>query len=229
MRSRRGGALADRSWNPFLYPQARHRRTESPPKLGRYPLFKPYLRRDFFGRCVYCCKPDGLDPQTAHFHVEHYRPKQVFPAQELDYDNLYYACGNCNGRKGTFWPTDADLANGRWVANPCEHVMIDHLKFDRLEVQARSKAGTFMVERLDLNMSEAVSFRSFVLSSVRDNLRRRNRCRNTLTKLVAKRDSSNAPIEILRLSGDIAKVAAEVDSSEGFLRRLLGGVGPLPD
>ena len=35
--------------------------------------------------------------------VEHVKPKSLFPAEQLDPENLVLACVNCNNAKGEFW------------------------------------------------------------------------------------------------------------------------------
>lgn len=145
--------------NPFRYPKARHVRKETPPNYGRYQQFKPHLRKEFAGQCVYCRAVDHGREDA--FGVDHYRPKSnpLFKGLETEYLNLYYACNRCNRYKLAFWPTATQLMEGRFIPNPCEHVMFDHLRYQRGEVVAHSRAGEHTIKRLDLNPEDAVMYR----------------------------------------------------------------------
>jgi len=148
--------------NPFSYPTRRHRRTERPRAYADYHRYKPYLRREFGGQCVYCRLPDALK-EEAIFHVDHFRPKARFPELVADYENLLYACPACNRRKGDYWPTEEDLAAGRQVANTCDVVMSKHLKYVGAEVRGLSRRGRFTVAHLCLNDERSMEYRRFYM------------------------------------------------------------------
>lgn len=81
----------------------------------------------FNGKCAYC------EAQVSHVYwgdIEHFRPKDSFPLLAVDWDNLLYACGICNGAsfKGTKFPLDG---NGEpLLINPCIDNPDDHLEFE---------------------------------------------------------------------------------------------------
>lgn len=52
-------------------------------------------------RCAYCQSPAGADQ---HGHVEHFRPKSLFPTLAYEWDNYFLACEACNTLKGNRWP-----------------------------------------------------------------------------------------------------------------------------
>lgn len=149
--------------HPLAFPRTRHVRTEDP-RLGKTPYvdykdYKPALRREFSRRCVYCRRPDEpISP--GDFHVEHYRPVKLFPELERTYANLFYACARCNSRKKAYWPgTPAEEAT-HFLPNPCDHVMVDHVKYDGSKAVARSEAGEVAVRQLDLNEEIFVVWRA---------------------------------------------------------------------
>ena len=81
----------------FHYPDATHLRRHAPRGYRDYTSYKPWLRDEFTFQCVYClCRerwfPDG---ETA-FSVDHLRPYAVAPEHHTNYDNLVYACCQCN-------------------------------------------------------------------------------------------------------------------------------------
>ena len=139
---------------PFWYPTKKHQRTEIPPVYANYRDYKPYLKDEFSGRCVYCRKADsGQDPGS--FHVEHYKPKYLFSELVNVYINLFYACASCNRFKSNYW----SAKKSKQVLNPCNHVMSQHLVFASELVEKRSSQGRLNMELLRLNNAEAVSYR----------------------------------------------------------------------
>jgi len=164
--------------------------------------------------------PDGLRG-SSQFAVEHYLPKKPFKNFELTYSNLYYACLNCNCRKGQFWAKEPDLAVGRFIANPCDHVMTDHVKFDRVNVVARSTAGEFMVERLALNMAEILLIRGFILSSIRDNMKLRAEAQAALIGLDERLATEADPEQRSVMESARHEVGDNLGTAETNLRLLL--------
>lgn len=148
---------------PFEYSKDRHSRTQSPGQLSTYQKYKPVLRIEFTRKCVYCRMPDGLRGAEG-FGVDHYRPKKYFPELLKHYDNLYYCCNPCNRRKTSFWPSDPQSA--QFIPNPCEHIMFAHLQFKDELIIAKSEAGKFTLEFLDLNDPALVSQRRAMQSLI---------------------------------------------------------------
>lgn len=147
---------------PYVYPKSKHRRQLNPPQYSAYRKYKPYLRQEFQGQCIYCRTPDSLlgEPQ---FGVDHYRPKSIFASLSSDYRNLYYCCNACNRYKGNSWHPD----NGEFfIPNPVDHVMFSHLRYKQAIVDYVSRAGEFTVELLQLNSKTMVEYREDVLHSI---------------------------------------------------------------
>jgi len=85
---------------PFRYPKNKRRRRHGPRGYADYRPHKPWLRDEFEFRCVYClCRerwfPDGDDC----FSVDHVTPRSEAPELACEYDNLVYACCQCNAAK----------------------------------------------------------------------------------------------------------------------------------
>jgi hypothetical protein len=110
--------------------------------------------------------PDG-SRQADNFGVDHYKPRSLFEHLSSHYDNLFYACNTCNRRKGDYWPSPDDLEAKRFVANPCDHRMADHLRFRGIEVQYRSAVGQFMVDTLLLNDTDSLALRRMTEAAIR--------------------------------------------------------------
>lgn len=151
---------------PFRYPKQKHVRRQKPKQYKSNSSFKPYLRDEFEGKCVYCRLPDDM---KGTFGVDHYKPMVKFEKEELAmvYSNLFYSCNNCNSRKGDYWPTRAELDKGIFIPNPCDYTMATHLWFQGVEVQARDDAGRYTERLLQLNDNELVLYRDFVVRAIR--------------------------------------------------------------
>jgi len=147
----------------FLYSKVRHRRTETPPVFTDYHRYKPFLRVEFLQKCVYCRAAD-TPGKYEMFGVDHYRPKKHFDELRCTYSNLFYACNPCNRRKDEFW---ADDASEKFIPNPCDHVMFDHLRFVGASVEAHSVAGEWTIDLLDLNEEASVLFRENIITLVK--------------------------------------------------------------
>lgn len=151
---------------PFVYPKDRHIRREEPPQYKTRRSYKPFLRREFEQKCVYCRMPDTMKGQES-FAVEHYLPKNKYPHLEHDYRNLFYACLPCNSNKGDFCPDPKHPAKGVFIPNPCEHSMFEHLRFRAEKVEARSKEGVFTKELLGLDDDEVTRYRAFIIGTIK--------------------------------------------------------------
>jgi uncharacterized protein (TIGR02646 family) len=52
-------------------------------------------------KCVYCEGPINA-PRASH--VEHFKPKSIFPSLAYEWRNYFLGCAGCNGAKGDKWP-----------------------------------------------------------------------------------------------------------------------------
>lgn len=68
-------------------------------KTLRYRVFETYGRK-----CLLC----GTDQET--LHVDHIKPRSLFPELELDINNLQVLCATCNQGKSNRFTTD-------WIEN----------------------------------------------------------------------------------------------------------------
>ena len=78
----RGEKLLDSAGNPKAFTDYKHARGDLIDRLGEY--------------CSYCEMP-----LHASLAVEHIKPKDLYPALKLEWDNFLLACTNCNSTKGT--------------------------------------------------------------------------------------------------------------------------------
>jgi uncharacterized protein (TIGR02646 family) len=86
---------------------------------------KKKLMEMFNNKCAYC---ESKITHVDYGHIEHYRPKSRWPEFTFSWDNLFLACGICNGpeHKGDRFP---EASAGGPIVNPCEDEPSDHLEF----------------------------------------------------------------------------------------------------
>jgi hypothetical protein len=84
----------------FTYPSGRHIRRHGPRGYRDYHSYKPWLRDEFDFRCVYCLWRERWCADGDYlFSVDHVLPRTTHPEFLCDYDNLVYACSQCNALK----------------------------------------------------------------------------------------------------------------------------------
>jgi len=98
---------------------ARFNREESPPAYSDHREYVPFLRKDFQFRCAYCERTEAYFGGEETFEVDHFKPEQKFPELRTAYENLYYSCRKCNGIKWKTWPTEDQINEGTFFADPC--------------------------------------------------------------------------------------------------------------
>lgn len=147
---------------PFKYPYKKHIRTENPPAFTDYKKFKPFLKREFENKCVYCRKISSVLTYKGSFHVEHYRPKHIFQDLRNDYHNLFFVCALCNIYKGKYWVSEPK----EHILNPCDHVMSQHLKFDEEKIVSLTDQAEITLKKLRLNDDNALKYRKLVKAAI---------------------------------------------------------------
>ncbi|MEG0835458.1 MAG: hypothetical protein RR063_09390 [Anaerovoracaceae bacterium] len=99
-------------------------------KFHTNPTNKKYLAKDFEHRCAYCNDPDAYGGGYRAYHVEHFAPKEKFPALRFCYENLLYSCPWCNRAKWDIWPSDDPAINiigDKGFIDPCAEEYDNHL------------------------------------------------------------------------------------------------------
>jgi len=96
-------------------------------------------------KCVYCEGPINA-PRAAH--VEHFKPKALFPSLAYEWTNYFLGCPGCNGAKSDKWPERGGYIrpdNG----DPSRHFVF----FEDGTMRAVTTGGSAerMIEDFDLN------------------------------------------------------------------------------
>jgi hypothetical protein len=134
----------------FEYSRLRHVRRHGPSGYRSYHSYKPWLRDEFTFTCAFCLVRERWYPNGhAAFSVEHLSPKK-FGKDVLNYENLLYACLQCNSLKRALLG----------IPDPCRDPYGLHLSInDDGTVNANSKRGEILLETFRLNDDQRVLFR----------------------------------------------------------------------
>lgn len=133
----------------------------TPQPNGAYKQWKDIVRQECKYQCVYCAINEGSFGGVRNFHLDHYRPKNLFVALENVIANIFYACSICNSFKGADWPGEPMLD----FSNYCypDPSKVDYstilIEGDCGVVKSELVSGKYMVERLYINRPQMVMLR----------------------------------------------------------------------
>lgn len=98
---------------PFVYPVKPHVRRHGPRGYSQYRQYRNWLRDEFSFRCIYCLRRETWLTLKKDYEIDHFFPKSKHFSVQRDYDNLVYACSQCNGTKATnYLPSPETVAYG---------------------------------------------------------------------------------------------------------------------
>lgn len=116
-------------------------------KYKSYRSYKKPIIKDFNNRCGYCDSLDFWCGGPRFYHIDHFKPKSIFPELETEYSNLVYACPYCNIFKSNDWSVDEVCK----YIDPCEVEYSEHLYRERNgAILPSTKCGEFISEKLHL-------------------------------------------------------------------------------
>jgi hypothetical protein len=124
-------------------------RSKVPASL-KYPEYKKYVRRDFLFSCAYCTMTEA-EAEAIRFTIDHYEPKSARPELENLYENLMYACDQCNTLKGTRCPTQEMRDAGKRFFRADQDVRSEHFEVDGNQLEGVTEVGRFTRVAVDLN------------------------------------------------------------------------------
>lgn len=132
-------------------------RTHQPARQSKPTGYRSCLRLEFTYACAYCLSLEAeVAPGARYglFEVEHFKPEKAFGSLRTIYTNLTWACRACNQAKRSTWPTQAEIARGEGFVDPTTEALGSHLTIVGDTVQAKSPAGEYMIDELNLNSLE---------------------------------------------------------------------------
>jgi uncharacterized protein (TIGR02646 family) len=180
-------------------------RSSNVPAFKDYPLYRPYLRKDFACHCAYCTGHEDELGGEDHFDIDHFRPKKKFPKLICEYSNLYYSCRGCNknGAKGQHWPGASVIKAGYRFFDPVqENAYITHLRETNAgRLTHRTRVGEYSIRILRLNRDGLIILR-------KNRAKMRRLLRIELTGLLRelqrlKREGKTPPTEVIHRLGQV--------------------------
>lgn len=120
--------------------------------MDDYKKYKPKLREEFSFSCAYCETREAELGGSQSFHIDHYRPKNKFPELSCRYNNLIYACRNCNQYKSFFWPNRIQILLGEFIFNPRPIGIIkEHIDSSKHKWVGITNNGKWSIKKLRLD------------------------------------------------------------------------------
>jgi 5-methylcytosine-specific restriction endonuclease McrA len=89
-----------------------------------------------------CCYCESSVRDVAWEHIEHYKPKSLFPELTFEWTNLHLACPKCNVAKGDQWEDDHP------ILDPTEPLAFEeHVSFKEPEAAAEGVVQVALSDR----------------------------------------------------------------------------------
>lgn len=101
------------------------------------------LKKMYKGCCAYC---EGKYESTSYPHIDHFKPKSLYPELTFEYNNMNISCEKCNKAKSNKFDFK--------LINPSEDNPDEHIRFKKLLATPLDERGKFTIELLKLNSEE---------------------------------------------------------------------------
>lgn len=132
-----------------------HIRRHGPDGYTDYGSFRPWLRDDFWFRCVLCLHRERW-PTTSEFEIDHLIPVSDRPDLACYYCNLLYVCRRCN-----------NLKTNRRIPDPCVVAYGDCLRVhEDGSIEALNREGHSIIRILRLDRPKRVQLRRMILEII---------------------------------------------------------------
>ena len=131
-------------------------RRHGPYGCHRYGEYRNWLRDEFGFRCVYCLRRETWLTTRKDHEIDHFLPRQDHEDVENDYDNLVFACRECNGTKAA-----------KYLPSPEKIPYGDCLSVDEHgEIHPKNEQGEIIIEILRLDAPERNALRRKILETI---------------------------------------------------------------
>jgi uncharacterized protein (TIGR02646 family) len=122
-------------------------------KKYNQPGVKDIIKKECLGKCMYCERK-----VSSYGHIEHIKPKSIFPEKTFDWDNLGFVCERCNIKKSDYYD------NERPIINPYRDEPFDYLTFIGVIIKCsngidENDKGNTTIEKINLNSSSLMEER----------------------------------------------------------------------
>lgn len=203
-----------RLFEALFYPEDRQVRGPDPGPFADHRSYKVHLQREFRRKCVYCRIADGFKGYEG-FGVDHYLPRSKFPGLVVAWSNLFYACNVCNAWKG-----ESVSLPERFLPNPCEHRMAEHLQYLDRGIETYTPHGEWLKELLHLD--ERTRLRDLVLYTLGKFLMTRNELLRDLIAYEARLENARGGEDSGAVQAAIQETLDELDRVDRQIECLTG-------
>lgn len=145
--------------HPYDFPPGVHVRRHGPSGWTDYRKYRPWLRDEFYYRCVFCLNRERWMDNRRGFQIDHFVPQKIRPDLQADYDNLLYLCVACNNLKSDSLLPDPSLL----PLGECLHF---HDDGSVTAVPPNQKDGERLIEILALDNPQLVEFRRIKIATI---------------------------------------------------------------
>jgi len=137
------------------------------------------------GICCYC----NRELRDNDFHIEHFRPKDKYPKQALEYENLLISCQrqlqqsepvHCGMKKGNWFEEEVTVSP---LEPDCER-LFEYLEDGRIRAAGNDSRADETIKRLGLDINKLRELRKAAISAVLDVENLENLKRQDLLKLI---------------------------------------------
>lgn len=147
---------------------------------------KDTLKRETYGKCMYC---EGYIGAVSYPHIEHFRPKAVYPDKTFEWANLGLGCQVCNTNKNDVFDENLPYINP-YYENPDDFFIF-------LGTMVLQKPGCARAEnmknQLKLNRSELMEQRKAAIENISNLVERYNTATDPSVKAMLRK---NIEVEI---------------------------------
>ena len=136
--------------------------TEEWEKFSSTKLKKETLKslQDMYAYCCAYCEAEIEN--VASGHIEHFRPKSLFPNLMFDYNNLHYCCPKCNTNK-------KDKYDEKMI-DPSVDEPEEHIYFKGISAKAYDERGQIMIDILKLNDADRTRIKANLLNGLDEDI-----------------------------------------------------------
>uniref|UniRef100_UPI004049C221 hypothetical protein n=1 Tax=Gelidibacter sp. TaxID=2018083 RepID=UPI004049C221 len=175
--------------NKIKFRQNNPERTYSGAKKANYRKYKPFLQKDFNGRCGYTDCSQVWFGGSNSFHIDHFRPKSLHPHLTTEYSNLVYSCSYVNISKGD---DDSDYLD------PCDIDYNEHFfrdEFGNITPEPGSHKANYMFSKMKLYLKRYSVI--FMLDNLREKM-------NLISETIKGMKDGADKNELLQLQGELS-------------------------
>lgn len=125
----------------------------------KHSEIKAALTNETSGKCMYC---EGFIGAVSYAHIEHFRPKTLYPQKTFEWENLGLGCQICNTNKNDVFDENLPFINP-YYENPDEFFIFLGTMIKQKPGCAR---GENMINQLKLNRGELMEQRRAAIDNI---------------------------------------------------------------